>query len=78
MQRHYHVYNDGTGDYVYVGMDADALDLVELRYVENEKALSCITMDPARAVKVRNALDEYLRLEHGQLYTKLATNGSGA
>ena len=33
-ERIINVYDDAIGDHIYVGPDADALDLVELRYVD--------------------------------------------
>jgi hypothetical protein len=55
------IYNDRDGDFVQVGPDADALDLVELRqYDAQEKILSRITMEPEQAQLLAKAINEYL------------------
>ena len=51
------IYNDKYGDYVYVGPDADGLDLFDIRYVEpSGKILSTLTIEPARARLVAQAI----------------------
>jgi len=34
------VYDDSCGDHIYVGPDAEGLDLVELRYVDSKGVIS--------------------------------------
>ena len=55
------VYDDSTGDYVYVGPDADGLDIVELRAVDKDnniygKGAARITMLPEQAIMVAEAI----------------------
>lgn len=54
------VYNDTSGDYVYVGPDVDGLDLIEIRYVENEKIHSGIYMPKEQARLVAEAINKVL------------------
>lgn len=54
------VYNDDDGSYISVSPDADSLDLVEIRQIENDKIVARITMQPAQAKHVCLALKEYL------------------
>ncbi len=65
------VYNDGTGDYVQVGIDADSLDLVEIRRVELGKERGRIVMEPTEAFQVYAALGKYLNLVYPELFRKL-------
>ena len=55
------VYNDTSGDYVYVGPDADGLGLIEIRYVEDEYIIhSRIRMPREQARLVAEAINKVL------------------
>lgn len=51
------VYDDSCGDHIYVGPDADGLDLVELRYVDSKGVISNrISMPKTLALLVAEAI----------------------
>ena len=51
------VYDDSCGDHIYIGPDADGLDLVELRYVDSKGAISSrISMPKTLALLVAEAI----------------------
>jgi hypothetical protein len=53
------VHDDETGEYVYVGPDADSLDFVELRAVDSDGKIypgARITMPPVQAILVAKAI----------------------
>jgi hypothetical protein len=51
------VYDDSCGDHIYVGPDADGLDLVELRYVDSKGVISSrISMPKPLALLVAEAM----------------------
>jgi hypothetical protein len=53
------VYDDTIGDHIYVGPDADALDLVELRYVDNNgKIIDRITGNKEMMLAVAESIIE--------------------
>jgi hypothetical protein len=54
------VYNDDDGSCISISPDADGLELVEIRQIENEKIVARITMQPEQAKHVCLALKEYL------------------
>ena len=65
------VYNDHTGEYIRVGMDDDALNLVQLSYFEKQKQQNRIVMEPTEAFHVYAALGKYLNLTYPELFKKL-------
>lgn len=51
------IWSDEDGDYIYVGPDADALDLVEIRLVDEKGVIAQrFTMHPIQAYLVGKAL----------------------
>ena len=51
------VYDDSCGEHIYIGPDADGLDLVELRYVDSKGVISNrISMPKALALLVAEAI----------------------
>lgn len=53
------VWDDSNGTHVYVGPDADGLELVELRYIDEDGEIGDrITMPSEQAVKVAEAILE--------------------
>ena len=53
------VYNDETGEHVYIGPDGDSLDLVELRAVNRDGEIypgARITMNQEEALLVADAI----------------------
>ena len=58
----FQVYNDGDGTHVDVGADADGLDLVEVRQVEDEKIVARITMHPDQADLLAKAIMRYIEI----------------
>lgn len=55
------VYDDSSGEYVYVGPDADGLDCCEIRSVDEKgniygNGAARITMQPEQAVLVAKAI----------------------
>ncbi len=65
------VHNDVTGDFIRVGMDDDALDLVQLSIFEKNKQKDRIVMEPTEAFQVYAALGKYLNLVYPELFRKL-------
>lgn len=58
------IWNDDTGEHIYVGPDGDGVDLVELRYVDDGGTIcSRFTMTPEQAVATAKAI---LELYSGQ------------
>lgn len=63
------VYNDEVGSYIYVGPDADGLDLVEIRSYFSDGKIECggnarITMPPEQAILVARAILELYSADH--------------
>lgn len=53
------VWDDDNGTHVYVGPDADGLELVELRYVDEDGEIGArISMPSDQAIKVAEAILE--------------------
>jgi hypothetical protein len=53
------VYDDGSGEYVYIGPDADGLDMVELRACgEGGRITSRMAMTKEQALLVAKAINE--------------------
>ena len=53
------VWDNKTGDHVYVGPDADGLELVDLRYVDSAgKIVARITIPREMVVMVARAINE--------------------
>ena len=65
IEHHVRIYNDRDGDYISISPDADGLDLVEIRSCDGANKIQArLTMDIPLAIKLRNALGDYLfRLE---------------
>ena len=53
----YEIWDDAKGDKIEVGPDRDALDLIEIRSIEDGKCVSRITITKEQAVLVSRALD---------------------
>jgi hypothetical protein len=57
IERVMNVWDDESGDHVYVGPDADGLDLAELRYVDSTgKIANRITLPREMMVEVAQAI----------------------
>jgi hypothetical protein len=57
VERVFKVWDNKQGDHVYVGPDADGLDLAELRYVDSTgKIAHRICLPPAMMVKVAESI----------------------
>ena len=58
-ERIINVYDDNIGDHIYIGPDADALDLVELRYVDhNGTIIDRITANKEMMIAVSESIIE--------------------
>lgn len=70
LETHMRIYNDNTGDYLEVRPDTDGLDLIEINgFVSGEKT-GGLTMHPAEALLVAEALVK--------LASSLSSNDSGS
>lgn len=57
VEHNINVYDEGTGDYIYIGPDGDRLDLLELRYVEaSDKILIRLSLPKEQARLVAQAM----------------------
>jgi hypothetical protein len=56
----YEIWDDKTGNKIEVGPDRDALDLIEIRAIEDGKRVSDITLTREQAALVSKALQALL------------------
>lgn len=50
------IYNDESGDYIYVGPDSDGLDLVSIYWSDGKTGELPVTMEKERAVLLAKAI----------------------
>ena len=56
----YEIWDDKTGNKIEVGPDRDALDLIEIRAIDDGKRVSDVTLTREQAALVSNALQALL------------------